>query len=119
MLLQILGYFWVLCGIYIILKPKALLRKIQKKGVRKLRKILLIVGITLAWVLISSGIKHSGVLSIILLITGVIAIIKSMMILHGKTSEKLIDWSLKLSPNMLRLGGLIYIIIGLIFIYRE
>lgn len=116
MVMRIFGVLWILSGIYFLLKPKALLKTIQKKGVKKFKKLLFGLGIFLSVTLISFGLKQPGVLSKIILIFGIVGIFKSLFILKAKASEKIINWSLKLPPYIFRLGGVLYIIIGFVLI---
>ena len=71
----------------------------------------------MAYVLLSFGLKYSGILPKIIFIFGILTVIKMLILLKGKAAEHMMEWSMKLPQYALRIAGAINALIGLTLIY--
>ncbi len=113
MLLYILGIFWVLLGLLFLAFPEKVRKRIQRKGMKRVRPILFLF----AWVIGGAFIAaawdiSSKVVSIFLIAIGVIAILKGMFMVKRSAAEKIIEWVSKISTNGLRGIAVLYILFG-------
>ena len=113
MIAKIIGLIWVVWGIMILIKPEILRKKLQTKGSKKLKKNLFLLTLFLSITLIIASLKASGLLPKVLLVLGIIGIFKAFIFLKSKASDKLIAFSANLSLTVYRVGGVLYVILGL------
>ncbi len=113
MLVKIIGFIWVIFGILVLIKPQILKKKLQTKSIKKLKRSLFLLTIILSATLIITAFKAQGLLSKILMVIGILGIFKGFIFLSNKGAEKLIGLSSRMSLGLYRLGGAIYIVIGL------
>jgi len=114
MLIKIIGILWILLGILFILKPQILQKRLQKKSTKKVRKNLFLLALFLAFTLILASLKSQGILPKIIMILGIIGIIKAFTFLNAKAAEKLISWISSKPVSIFRLGGVAYVLLGII-----
>ena len=114
MIVKIIGLIWVVWGILILIKPEILRKKLQTKGNKKLKKNLFLLTLFLSITLIIASFKASGLLPKILLVLGIIGIFKAFIFLKSKASDKLVAFSSSLSLTIYRVGGALYVVLGLI-----
>lgn len=121
MLTKFIGWFWIVLGAFFLLKPGILKTKLQKKGARKVKKILFAVAIILGISLIAASWKMQGLLSKAIMIAGIVAIIKGVLFLKSKFTEKLLDWLSRQPVIIFRVIAFIYIVIGAVILlnYRK
>ncbi len=112
MIAKIIGTIWVIWGILILVKPEILQKKLQTKGLKKLKKNLFLLTLFLSITLIIASFKAEGLLPKVLLVLGIIGIFKAFIFLKSKASDKLIAFSSNLSLTVYRLAGAVYIAIG-------
>jgi hypothetical protein len=112
MLNTVFGTVWILAGIYIVVKPTALQKRLEKKGSRRLRAVLIAVGLFLSGTLVSFGWQHEGMLPKILMVLGIVGAIKVLVMVRGKGMAMMLALSAKIPPHVLRFGGACYIAIG-------
>jgi len=113
MIAKIIGLIWIVWGILILIKPEILRKKLQTKGSKKLKKNLFLLTLFLSITLIMASFKASGLLPKILLVLGIMGIFKAFIFLKSKASDKLIAFASSLSLTVYRVGGALYIAIGL------
>lgn len=113
MIAKIIGFIWVVWGILILIKPGILRNSLQKKGSKKIKKNLFLLTLFLSITLIIASLKASGLLPKVLLVLGIIGIFKAFIFLKSKASDKLIAFSANLSLTVYRVGGVLYVILGL------
>ena len=118
MLAKILGYIFVLAGILFLLKPQILKNKLQKKGLRKLRKYMFFLLVFLGVAFIGVARNFHGLWAIVFTILGIIGIFKGIFFLKAKAADKLITWLAAQPLNLFRIGGCAYIILGIILLSR-
>ena len=116
MLAKILGWAWIIMGVLFILKPQMLKQRLEKKGVKKLKKIFFGIAVVLGFLLITLAWKSEGLLSKIVLILGILSIIKGFLFLNSKAADKMIAWSAKQPLLYFRLAACIHITIGLMIL---
>ncbi len=116
MLTTIIGWFWIILGVLFIIKPDFLKKRLVKKGNKRVKRTLFFAALILSFTLIAAALKHQGLLPKIIVILGVIGIIKAVIILKSKASDKLLAWAAGRSLLFYRAGGLAYVIIGVILV---
>lgn len=116
MLVKIIGWFWILTGTLFLLKPAILKTKLQKKGAKKVKKILFGVAIVLGFSLITASLKMQGMLSKVIMIAGIVAIIKGTLFLKTKLIEKLLSWLSGQPLIIFRVIAAVYIALGTIIL---
>ena len=116
MLTIIIGWFWVIIGVFFLIKPQALQKKLQRKGSKRIKKTLFFLTLALSVTLILATIKHQGVLPKVIMIVGIIGLLKAFILLKSKASDKLIAWSANQPLILYRVGGVAYIAVGVALI---
>ena len=113
MFIKIIAWIWIILGVLFLIKPDFLKKRLQKKGAKKLKKTLFVISLALAITLIVVAFKYQGILPKVLVVLGILGIIKAFLFLKAKSAEKLIEWSAKQPLVLFRVGGGIYLVIGL------
>ena len=116
MLIKLLGWFWVITGIIFFLRPEMFRRRLQKKTVKKLKRYLFLITITLSICLIAAAWKTEGLLSKIIMVLGIIGIFKAFFLLKAKAAEKILQWFVKQPVVFFRFAACLQIIIGIIIL---
>ncbi len=116
MLAKILASFFVIIGIWFLLKRESLRRKLQRKSKKILRRYLSAVALFFGLLFISAGWKTPGVVAKIFTIFGILAIIKGFFLLKAKISDKLIEWWTNQPVFIYRIWASMYIIIGILLL---
>ena len=113
---KILGIIWVILGILWALKPAILRDRLKKKLNRRMKWT--IYGFLMAFgiIMVGSVIKLPGLLPKVLGIIGIILIIKTIVLMVSKTSEKLWEWWLNQPLMVFRVQAVFLIIIGVLLI---
>ena len=73
-------------------EAQMLRNRLQKKGIKKIRKYLFAAALALSSMILSVAWNSEGILAKIVFIFGLVGIFKSMFFLKEKTSEKLVEW---------------------------
>lgn len=116
MFVKIFGYIWLAFGILFLLRPQILKNRLQKKGLKRVRKYFVLLALALGGLLISVGFKFQGTLAKILMIFGILSAFKGLFFLNAKTSDKIVEWSAALPIIYFRIGACVYIAIGVILL---
>ncbi|RKY43648.1 MAG: hypothetical protein DRP80_04635 [Candidatus Omnitrophota bacterium] len=118
MWVKFISYFIIISGVFFLIKPNFLRRRIQKKSQKYIRKLLFTIFLLLAVLLISSGFKIKGFIAKIIIIIGFLSLIKALLFLKSKVSEKIIT-SLSNQPIIyFRIIALAQITIGVIILLK-
>jgi len=117
MLLDILGWFWIVTGVLFFFKPEWFRKRLAKKGVRKMRKIFFGIALLVGIFIIKATWGVPGVLAKIAMVFGVIAIIKAFLLLNGKATDHLLDWFEKQPVQYLRGFAILQIVVGAFFLF--
>ena len=91
MLAKITGTIWILLGLLWLIKPEALKRRLKKKMSRAIRWTIYGFIFMLGFLLIGSIIKLNGMLPRMIGLIAIIVIVRFLMILTSKTSEKVLS----------------------------
>lgn len=116
MLLKILGWFWVITGVIFLLKPEKLRNKLKKQSLSRLKRIFFAAGLFLGILLIKATWGVPGILAIIILCCGFIAIFKAIFFLKSQTADRVIDWWLNQPIKYFRIWAVAQIIFGAILL---
>jgi uncharacterized protein YjeT (DUF2065 family) len=116
MIARIIGWLWIILGIISLIKPEFLKRRFQKKGLKKFRRIFFAIAFILGGYLILLSWRMPGLLSKIVMLIGIIIVFKGMFLLRAKTAEKIVDWFSNQPLTYFRLGGLLYVIFGIVIL---
>ncbi|MFH1867696.1 MAG: hypothetical protein ABH843_01875 [Candidatus Omnitrophota bacterium] len=116
MFIKILGYFWLTIGTLCLIWPQLLKSRLQKKGLRRMRKYFVIIAIILGSTLVSATWNLQGLLPKLIMIIGIIAIIKGIFLLKSKLAEKWIAWFAQKPLIYFRIGACCYIILGILIL---
>ena len=116
MIVKILGIFFIVLGTLFLFFPEKLRKRLTRKGVKSLKRWLFfftwIIGC--AFIGVAWGIE--GILGTILMVLGIIALIKGVLLLKSTVAEKMIVCIEKISINALRGIAVVYISFG-VFLY--
>lgn len=118
MLAKIIGWLWIGSGALFLLKPNILKNKLQKKGLKKVKKILFSLAVTAGIFLIIASGKMDGILSKVMAILGIVAILKGIFLLKSKLSEKLLNWAGSQPLLYFRILACLYILIGIVILSK-
>ena len=92
---NIVGIIFILLGVLFFLYPESLRGRLRKKAIRKLRRYLLAVLMFFGILLISAGWSHEGLLPKILMVMGIVALVKGLLFLNSKATERITAWILE------------------------
>lgn len=90
--LIILGWAWMAFGIWWFFRPQRIRKKFERSYRKKMRWLLLAVMFVAAGAIYSAGKAVGGLLGTLLFVCAIIALIKGLFFLSGKTSEKVLTW---------------------------
>jgi len=107
------AYFWIISALYFLIRPKAFLGWLQRKGKRTVRRFLFALLVLAGGGLVSLGLQQSGTFSIVIVFFGTIGLLKGLFFLKSYASEQLVHWTLNLSSGWLRIGALIHLSLGM------
>ena len=119
MIATILGWVLIVMGTLFLLKPEALKNRLQKKGLRKMKRYLFLLTISVALLFIGAAGNIPGLWGKILLIFGVLGITKAFFLLKAKAAEKMMNWFFTKPLIIFRIGGCFYVLLGLILLLRR
>ena len=112
MFAKIFGTIWLILGLLWIIKPQMLRNRLKKKMTRKIRwtvfGFILIFGLSL----LGGLIRTEGIFLKIVGLIGLVIVIKGLLLITSKTSEKLIGWWQGRPLVAFRILGLFIFIMG-------
>ncbi|MGD2279446.1 MAG: hypothetical protein PVH45_05075 [Candidatus Omnitrophota bacterium] len=117
MLAKILGVIWILLGILWFFKPEALQNRLKKKMNRKMKWIIFGFVVMFGFIMIGSVFKTSGILPKVIGIIGMILVIKGIILITSKTSDKIFGWLEDRPLKIFRIWALAFIAIGLSMLF--
>lgn len=94
MLSNALGTIVILLGILFFRYPESLRRRLRRKAVRKLRRYFFAALFCVGILFISVGWRHEGLLPKVLVILGIVVLLKGLLFLNSKATEKVTEWIL-------------------------
>lgn len=119
MLSNILGTIWVILGLWWIIRPQALKRRMQRKMNRKIRWIVFGFMIVLGFMMVGSVIRAEGLLAKIVGVAGLAISIKAIMFITSKTSGKMLEWLGERSLKFFRIWAAAILAIGFALIFAH
>jgi len=117
MLIGFLGWLWIIMGVVFLLNPEFLRKRLQRKSLKKIRRLLFAAAVFLGVLLITAAFKSHGLLSKLLLVLGIIAVFKGMFFLKGKVADKVLGWYAAQPILIFRLGACVQILLGVIILF--
>jgi hypothetical protein len=94
------------------LQPDKARRAVELKGFGFIKGYQLIIVFLLGSLLVSFCNKISGILSLVVLISGILFLVKAYFLLKKKTAAKINSWVSKVSVKGLKIYALIQVIVG-------
>jgi len=117
MLAKIVGWLWIITGVFFMLKPHILRRRLEKKSAKKIKKYLFAIVMAFSAMLLGVAWKSEGILAKVLFVIGIIGVFKAFFFLKAKASEKLIDWISKQPAEIFRVWAAGQIGIGVVMLF--
>ncbi|MBN1520961.1 MAG: hypothetical protein JW928_00395 [Candidatus Aureabacteria bacterium] len=116
MIYKLFGWFWVITGIYFFLRPRVLIKKIQRKSKWQMRKWLFVLALLWGAPLFALGWSQEGFFSKLLFIIGILAVLKGLFFLTSRAASKIIEWSQKSPSFVFRLYAFVQVILGVVLL---
>lgn len=113
MLSKILGGIWILLGILWFAKPQVLRDRLKRKMARKIKWIIFGFILVFGFSLLGSIIKAEGLFLKIVGIAGLIIVVKAILLVTTKTSDKMTNWWQDRPLIFFRFWGLFFLATGL------
>ncbi len=113
MIATIVGWILIIWGVIFMIKPEFLRKRLQKKSQKTIRKVILGIIISFSVFIIIAAFKTEGIVAKILVVLAIIGVIKAILMVKSKVSDKLISWYMKLPVKVMVLGGVVQVLIGI------
>ncbi len=113
LLLKLLGWAWVLLGIWWFFRPKRIRRYFEKRTHKTLRWILLTLIIAWGAAFWTAGRAIGGIGGTICAILAIVALLKGLLFLRARAAERILTWWLDQSDTFYRISAVGMIILGL------
>ena len=117
MLSKVLGLIWIILGLLWLFKPEILKSRLEKKMNRRMRRVVYGFIRVFGFLMIGSVFKTPGLVPKIIGIVGMIIVIKVIMLITSRTSEKIFDWWGERSLNFFRILALCILAIGIMMMF--
>jgi hypothetical protein len=117
MLSKILGVIWILLGVWWLIRPEALKNRLKRKMNRRVRRVVYGFLLVFGFLMIGSVFKTPGLLPKIIGIVGMIIVIKVIMLITSRTSEKVFDWWAERPLIFFRIWALLVLAIGTMLMF--
>ena len=114
---NIVGSVFILLGVLFLLYPERLRSRLRRKATRRLRRYFFAAALSLGVLLISAGWRHEGLLPKILMLAGIVALLKGLLFLNSKVSEKITAWILERPILHLKVFAVGQIVLGLLILF--
>jgi len=90
--LIVLGWLWMIFGIWWFFRPARIRKKFERSYRKKMRWLLFTVMFVAAGVIYGAGRQLGGWLGMLFFVVAIIAMLKGLFFVSGKTSEKVLEW---------------------------
>jgi len=117
MLLKIIGWLYLIGGIFYMIKPVWLQNKFKKKSIKKVKQICFVLVLMIGTLLIKATWGMEGLIPKIIMILGFIGILKAFFFLKAKAADNLLQWWLKQPPNFFRMNAVAMLVFGTFLVY--
>ena len=111
-LLGILGWTWILLGVWWFSRPAGIKRRFEKRYRGYARWILLVVFFAVAGVIFSAGRSVGGFTGTVLIVVACIALVKGLLFARGKVSETVLEWWANQPTSMYRAAAAALFVLG-------
>jgi len=108
----ILGWFLLLTGIWMLLRPEKAKVSLAGQGFGIVKGYLLMLTLFVGMFLVSLSSKMSGVLSLLILIAGILLLVRAYFLLKKKAAHKITAWIQKVPIKYLKIYATIQTLIG-------
>jgi len=112
MIAKIIGWTWIMLGIFWLIKPEGLKNRMKKKTGRRTKRVIYAAILMMAFYMIGSAFGAPGMLPKIIAIIGMIMVIRVIIMITSKTSEKIFDWWTNKPSIIFRIWALVFLMIG-------
>lgn len=119
MIAVILGWILIIIGVLFLLKPQLLKNRLQKKGLKKLKRYMFFMLVSLGGLFIGVAWGIPGIFGKILMVLGITGILKGFFILKAKAAEKIIEWLSAQPLIFFRISACFHIVIGIRILLRH
>lgn len=116
MLLQILGWFWIITGLIFWIHPDKLCKKLQRKGRRKVQWFFIVTAVTVGLMLLGAAWQQQGLAAKVAFFLAILAVIKAIMLINGKVAAAMADWLYSQPVPVLRGFAVVQILIGAVLV---
>ena len=114
MFANLVGSIFLLLGVFSLLYPESLRRRLRSKAIWRLRRYFFAAALSLGILLISAGWRQEGLLPKILVLVGIVALCKGLLFLNSKAAEKVTVWILERPAWHIRLFAVGQIVLALL-----
>ena len=116
MVTKIIGIIWILAGGFGIIRPEFFKKRVQKQLSKRVRRIVIFFLLALGFILAGSIFKAKNFLTLIAGIVGAVIVIKVILMITNKTSEKIFEW-FKIKPILFfRIWAFLIFVFGIVFL---
>jgi hypothetical protein len=112
LILLILCWGWIILGIWWFFRPAGIRRRFEKRFRRTARWLLFTVFVVVAGLVFAGSRQIGGGVGIILAIVGCIALIKGLLLLHGRVSDRVLDTWSKQPDSVYRIAAAALFLLG-------
>jgi len=118
MLRNLLGWAFIISGIFFLIKPAVIRNLFARKSARKVRRWLFPITFVIGILLLKAGWGVEGWVGKFIVILGIISLVKLATFINKKAYDKITEWAMSLPVWYFRISAVIYIIIGSIFLLK-
>ncbi|NQT32142.1 MAG: hypothetical protein HQ594_00540 [Candidatus Omnitrophica bacterium] len=119
MFTKIFGTFWIIIGLFWLVRPEALKNRLRRKMTWKMRWLVFGLVIAVGFLLMGSAMKLHGLFARMIGIIGIILVIRAIIGITSKTSEKVLEWWGERPVYVFRIWALIVFGTGLVLVFGK
>lgn len=114
---HIVGGIFIVVGALCLFYPEVLRKSLRRKAVWKLRRWFFAAALFFGALLVSVGWKQPGLLPKVLVLIGVAAILKGLLLINSKATETITAWVLSRPILHLRIFAVAEIAVGFLILF--
>lgn len=112
----VVGSIFIVVGVVFLLYPEGLRRRLRRKAIWKLRRYLFGAAFFVGVLLVSAGWRQPGLLPKVLMVLGVVALLKGLLLLNAKATEHVTVWILERPILQLRIVAAGQVVLGFLIL---
>jgi len=116
MIAKIIGIIWIIVGFLGVIRPESLKIRLQRRLSKRVRRIVLLFLLVLGFMLAGSIFKTKNFATLFAGIVGAIIVIKVILLITNKSSERFFDWMKGRSVNFFRIWAVLMFLFGIAFL---